>query len=235
MKSVALTAYPRSQARRKGAGRVRSAGRIPAVIYGRNVAPQNLELDQKELETLIHHSVSETRLVDLTIAGDDRSKRLALLQQVQHHPLRGDVLHVDFREVSETEKVTTLLPVETVGEAVGVKTSGGVLEHVLFRVRVRALPRDLPEYIQVDVTNLELGNTVHISDIPTPPGVEILGDKSIPVVSVAAPKEIKEEVAEAAPAVGEVEMIKEKKEGEKAEAGQEPEKGKEAKGKAAEK
>jgi len=198
---------------------VRTARRIPAVIYGRNVAPQNLEVDRKEIENLIQHSVSETKLVDLSIAGDKRAKRLALLQEVQHHPLRGTVLHIDLHEVSEDEKVSVMIPVETVGEAEGVKTGGGVLEHVLFRVRVRALPKDLPEFLQVDVTNLVLGETIHIGDLPVPAGVEILGEKSLSVVSVAAPREIKEEeVAEvAATEVGEVEMIKERKEGEKEE------------------
>lgn len=218
MKSVSLTAYPRTLTKRVGAKKVRSTNRIPAVIYGRGVPPQNLELNRKDIENMIQHSVSETKLVDLAITGDDRAKRLALLQQVQHHPLRGDILHIDFREVSENEKVTAVIPVETTGEAEGVKTGGGVLEHVLFRVRVRAFPKDLPEFIQVDVSSLELGQTIHLSDIPVAEGVEVLGDKSISVVSVAAPREVKEEVEEgAAPEVGDVEMIKEKKEGEKEE------------------
>jgi large subunit ribosomal protein L25 len=108
---------------------------VPAVIYGGQSKPENLELKAKELEDLIHHSVSENILVDLAV---DKSKRLALVQEVQHHPLDGKVLHVDFHEVSETEKVTIMVPVETTGEAVGVKTGGGVLEHVLFKIKVRA-------------------------------------------------------------------------------------------------
>lgn len=200
------------------------------MIYGRGVDPQNLEIDRKDLENLIHHSVSETRLLDLSIEGDTRAKRLALLQQVQHHPLRGHVLHVDLREVSENQKVSINVPVETTGEAVGVKTGGGVLEHVLFRVRVRALPQDLPEFIQVDVSSLEVGQTLHISDIEIAPGVEILGEPTIPVVSVAKQREPVEEVPEeAAAATGEVEMIREKKEGEQ-EAGEPEAKADEKKG-----
>ena len=215
MKSVALTAYPRTLTRRSGVKKIRAAARIPAVIYGRHAQPQNLEINRKELEDLIHHSVSETRLVDLSIEGDARTNRLALLQQVQHHPLRRDILHVDLREVSVDETVTVLVPVETVGEALGVKTSGGVLEHVLFRIRVRAKPNDLPEFIQVDVSNLDVGQTIHLGDIEPPAGVEFLGDKTISVVSVAKQREPVEEVAvEAAPELGEVEMIREKKEGE---------------------
>jgi len=153
--------------------------------------------------------------VDLAIKDDSNPKRLALVQEVQHHPLSGHVLHVDFHEVSPTEKVTIMVPVETTGEAAGVKNSGGVLEHVLFKLKVRALPKDLPEQVVIDVTALELNKTIHIGDVKAPAGVEILGDKNIPVVSVAVPRAEEEPApAEGAAAAGDVEMIKEKKEGE---------------------
>ena len=94
---------------------------------------------------MIHHSVSENLLVDLSVDSDARAKRLALVQEIQHHPLDGKVLHVDFHEVAENAKVIVQVPLETVGEAAGVKNSGGVLEHVLFELKVRALPKDLPD------------------------------------------------------------------------------------------
>jgi large subunit ribosomal protein L25 len=124
------------------------------------------------------------------------------------------MLHVDFHEVAENEKVTIMVPVETSGEATGVKNGGGVLEHVLFKIKARALPKDLPEFISVDVSNLEIGQSIHIGDIKAPEGVEILGDKHISVIAVAAPISEAQEAAatEAAGAAGEVEMIKEKKE-----------------------
>jgi large subunit ribosomal protein L25 len=220
MKSLPLKAYPRTLTRRGGAKKLRAQGRVPAVIYGRSSPPQNLELDARELVTLLHRAAAETLLVDLSVAGDPRPNRLALVQEVQHHPLSGQVLHVDLHEVSETEKVTVMVPVEPVGEAVGVKSGGGVLEHVLFKLKVRALPKDLPEVLRVDVSHLGLGQTIHLGDIQPPPGVEILGDKQLPVFSVAAPITEEKEAAVAAEptAPGEVEMIKEKKE-----AGAEPE------------
>lgn len=214
MKSVALNAVVRTQARRAGSKKLRAAGRIPAVIYGRESKPQNLEVISEEMEELIKHSASENLLVDLAVKDDAKPKRLALVQEVQHHPLNGKVLHVDFHEVSETEKVTIMVPVETVGEAAGVKNSGGVLEHVLFKLKVRALPKDMPEQILIDVTSLELNKTIHVGEIKTPEGVEILGNKNTPVVSVAPPR-AEEEAApvEGAPAsAADVEMIKEKKE-----------------------
>jgi large subunit ribosomal protein L25 len=166
------------------------------------------------MENLIHHAVSENVLVDLAVKDDTRPKRLALVQEVQHHPLSGSILHVDFHEVAENEKVTVMVPVETTGEAVGVKTEGGVLEHVLFKIKARALPKDLPEQITVDVSHLNIGQAIHIGEIKPPEGVELLGDKNIPVIAVAAPRTEEEEAAEAAAAAapGEVEMIKEKKE-----------------------
>ena len=216
MKSVLLNASPRVLSRRAGAKALRAAGRIPAVVYGRQVTPQNIEVNAKEMEDLIHHSVSENLLVDLTIKDDARPKRLALVQEVQHYALTGKVLHVDFHEVAENEKVTILVPVETSGEAEGVKTDGGVLEHVLFKIKVRGLPKDLPEVITVDVSHLKIGQAIHLGDIKAPENTEILGDKHISVISVAAPRTEEEEAADLAAAAeavpGEVEMIKEKKE-----------------------
>jgi large subunit ribosomal protein L25 len=215
MKSVPLKAYPRTQVRRGEVKKLRSVGRVPAVIYGRQAKPQNLELNTKEFTDLIHRSVSENMLVDLSVEGDARSKRLALVQEIQHHPLGDKVLHVDFHEVAENEKVTVQVPLETAGEAAGVKNSGGVLEHVVFKIRVRSLPKDLPEQLVVDVSHLELGKSIHLGDIKPPAGVEILGDKHIAVISVAMPR-AEEEVAATTEATevaaGDVEMIKEKKE-----------------------
>ncbi|HUE36354.1 MAG TPA: 50S ribosomal protein L25 [Candidatus Acidoferrum sp.] len=213
MKSVPLKAFPRTQTRRGKVKQLRSTGRVPATIYGRQAAPQNLEISAREISDLIHHHLSENLLVDLSIENDARAKRLALVQEVQHHPIDGKVLHVDFHEVAENEKVTVHVPVETVGEAAGVKNSGGVLEHVLFKLKVRCLPKDLPEQLLIDVTALEIGKTIHLGEITPPPGVEIMGDKKLPVVSVTAPR-AEEEVAPTAEAkaAGDVEMTKEKKE-----------------------
>ena len=236
MKSVPLNASPRSHTRHGGVKKLRAAGRIPAVIYGRQTQSENLELNAKEISDLILHSVSENLLVDLAVKDNPRPKRLALVQEVQHHPLSGQILHVDFHEVAENEKVSVMVPVETVGEAVGVKTGGGVLEHVMFRIKVRALPKDLPEQIVVDVSHLEVGKSVHLGEIKAPPGVEILGDKKISVIAVAMPKTEEEEAAAVAAepvSAGDVEMIKEKKE--EGEEGVAPAKGEKAAAKGAEK
>ena len=212
MKSVALKAYPRSQVQRAEVKKLRAAGRVPATIYGRQAPPQNLEVGYDDLKELLNHSVSENLLVDLTVDQDARAKRLALVQEIQHHPLSGKVLHLDLHEVAETEKVTLSVPVETIGEAAGVKNSSGTLEHVMFKLKVRALPKDLPEQIVVDVTALEIGKSIHVGDIVPPAGVELLGEKHLTVVSVAAPRaeEVAAPTAEGKAAT-DVEMTKEKK------------------------
>ncbi len=214
MKSVPLIAYPRQAAGRAAARTVRKGRRIPAVIYGRQAQPQNLEVDSKALKDLLHASASENLLVDLSVDQDARARRLALVKEIQHHPMSGKFLHIDFHEIQENEKVSIAVPVEATGEAVGVKTGGGVLEHVLHKIKVRCLPKDLPDFIAVDVTSLEIGRAIHIGEIPPIPNVEIIGDKSAPVFAVAAPVTEAEEAAAAeaaTTALGEVEMIKEKK------------------------
>lgn len=210
MKSVALNAFGRSVIGRAEVKKLRDSGRIPATIYGRQTKPENLELIGRELTDLINHSLSENILVDLDV---NKKKRLALVQEVQHHPLSGKVLHVDFHEVAENELVTVMVPVETMGEAVGVKTGGGVLEHIVFKLKVRALPKNLPEQILIDVSELAVGKSIHLGEVKAPEGVEIMGKKSTTVVAVAMPKtEVEAAPAEGAAAAGDVEMTKEKKE-----------------------
>ena len=207
-----MKAYARTQVQRAEVKKLRATGRVPATIYGRQAPPQNLEVVGEEICDLLNHSATENLLVDLAVQHDARSQRLALLQEVQHHPLTGKVIHVDFHEVAENEKVTVLVPVETSGEPAGVKNGGGTLEHVLFKLKVRSLPKDLPESIVIDVSPLEIGKAVHIGDVPVPAGVEILGDKHLTVVSVAAPRaeETATATAEGAKTAGDVEMTKEK-------------------------
>lgn len=215
MKSVGLKAFPRELSKRNGVKKVRTSGRIPAVIYGRHNPPQNLEISAKELERVVHTAHSEILLLDLSVEQAERPSRLALVRDIQHHPLSGKMLHVDFQEVAQDEKVTASVPVETVGEPVGVKTGGGVLEHVLFKVKVRATPGDLPEVINIDVSQLEIGQSIHVGQLQAPAGVEILGHKEATVVAVAAPvTEVQEAAATdaGAAAATQPEMLKEKKE-----------------------
>jgi large subunit ribosomal protein L25 len=214
MKSVSLTVFPRTLAKRIGVKKLRASNRIPAVIYGQHNSPERLELELLDFQKAFHPGASESVLLNLDVKGSERPKRIALIQEVQRHALSGKVLHIDLHEVLESEKVSITVPVNSTGEAVGVK-NGGVVEHILFKLKVRALPKDLPEAIIVDISSLEIGKAVHIGDIKPPAGVEILGAKKIVVISCAAPITEAEETAAATAATvapGEPEVLTEKKE-----------------------
>jgi large subunit ribosomal protein L25 len=216
MKAVSLNAFERALTRRGGAKRLRASGRVPAVMYGRSEAPCNLEVNAKELEDLVQRSASETILVDLKVAGERESNQLALVQEIQHHPLSGRLLHVDFHQVAADEKVTVTLPLESEGVAEGVK-AGGVLEHVVFKVKLRGMPKDLPDVVVVDVEELGIGQTITLGEVELPGGVAVIGDPALPVLAVAAPLTEAQETAVAEgeeEPVAQPEMIKEKKESE---------------------
>jgi large subunit ribosomal protein L25 len=211
-KTIQLKAEPRAGVGTVESKRTRKAGFVPAIIYGRHLGkPQNLQLNARELKLALGKSAGEHLLVDLEIAGG--GKTLALIQDVQHHPLKRDILHVDFHALREDEKMHTTVPVLCIGEASGVKNSGGVLEQLLRSLEVECLPKDLPESIVVEVSKLEIGDAIHIKDIQLPAGVIARGAPDTSVVHCAAPAV--EEVAAPTPAEGaapvEPEVIKEKK------------------------
>ncbi len=193
-----LTVHRRAVTGRNHIKEIRRRGLVPAIIYGANQPALPLEVEGRELKTVLSHGAGENILVELEIVdGASRTNALALIQEVQHHPLQADLLHVDFHAVSATEKVSTEVPIETIGEAVGVKTFGGLLEHILRRLEVECLPKDLPEAIHVDVSNLNVGDSVHVRDLQLPAGVEALNDGELTVVAVVEPRvEAEETVAE---------------------------------------
>jgi large subunit ribosomal protein L25 len=168
--------------------RMRSLGEVPAVIYGAHSKPVNVAVAVMELEKALHDATSENVLVDLVLdVGGKTNNRLALIQEVQHHPYEDTILHIDFHEVVATEKLRTNVPVRPMGEPAGVKTGGGVLEYVMRELRVECLPQDLPDVMEVNVEMLEIGQSVHVGDITPPKGVTLLDDKGQTVFLVAAP------------------------------------------------
>jgi len=173
--------------RRSGSGALkamRREGLIPAVIYGKSEPNQNIKVNAKEFATLLKNSGSEHILVDLDVEG---SKKLALLQDVQHDSLKGTFVHVDFHAVSATETIHAVVPVETTGEAPGLKL-GGLIEVLVHELAVSCLAEDLPESIVVDVSNLGLGDAVHVGELSLPKGVKADMDPSLVVVLVTEPK-----------------------------------------------
>jgi large subunit ribosomal protein L25 len=210
-KQVKLSARPRAESGRNAVKRVRARGAVPAVIYGSRTAPSNLEVSRRELENILAHAVGESILVDLEIQdGAKASNQLTLIQEVQHHPLRSEVLHVDFQAVSMTEEISAEVAIESTGEAEGVKTGGGLLEQSIRSISIRCLPQNLPEIIRVDVSALQIGGSIHVRDLPLPEGVRATSDGDLTVFIVAEPTVATEPVAaEGAPTAPEV--IKEKK------------------------
>jgi large subunit ribosomal protein L25 len=189
-----LTVQTRAEVGRNAIKKVRKQGLIPGVIYGVGHEPINLEVNGRQLSTVLAHSSSENILLELEIVdGDNKRNSLAMIQEVQHHPLQRRILHVDFHAVSATEKITAEVPIETVGEPVGVKTGGGLLEHILRDLEVECLPGDLPERIQVDVTSLDVSQSIHVKDLQLPAGVEAITDGDLTVVAVSAPRVEEEE------------------------------------------
>ena len=186
MNAVELEAQPRETKKRNRNKASREAGRIPAVVYGGGEGKNSLvEVDEKTFGRVMDSASSDTVLLNLKV-GD--ASRLALVQEVQHHPVSRKTLHVDFREVKPDQSVIVTLPTVPVGEAVGVKTSGGTLEHVLRYIKVKGTPSSLPESIEVDVAALDIGQTLHVSDVVTADGVELLGNASNPVISISKPR-----------------------------------------------
>lgn len=218
MQQIEIKAQPRGEAGRNKVKQLRRKGVVPGIVYGAHRKPQAIQLDGEELTTVIHNAHSEHVLVELKL-DEKGAGKLALLQGVQHHPISREILHVDFHELREDEKLTVRVTVQPIGEPIGVRVGGGVLEYVMREMRVRCLPKSLPERISVDVTNLDIGKNIHVGDITPPPGVEFLDDKGAPVLAVVAPT-VEEEPApgaEGAEAIAEPEVIKEKK-GEEGEA-----------------
>jgi large subunit ribosomal protein L25 len=211
-----LTVQTRTQVGRNAIKKVRKEGLIPGVIYGVGQEPINLEVNRRQLSTVLAHSSSENILLELEIVdGDNKRSSLAMIQEVQHHPIQRQILHVDFHAVSATEKITAEVPIETIGEPIGVKTSGGLLEHNLRDLEVECLPGDLPDRIEVDVTNLDINQSIHVKDLKLPPGVEAVMDGDLTVVAVSAAR-VEEEPTEAlgaTPAAPEVITAKKPEEG----------------------
>jgi large subunit ribosomal protein L25 len=215
-KTVSLQVSQRAGIGRTALKAVRKSGRVPGVLYGKakdkTVRSRPIEIEAKKLAALLQSSSSENVLVDVEVtdpSGKKVDQHLALLLDVQHHPIKDYIIHIDLHEIAQDEILRAEVPVTSIGEPVGVKTGGGLLETMLRNIRVACLPRNLPEVITVDVSHLEIGHSVHVSELVLPEGVTVSNPPELPVFSVFAPKE--EVAATPAAEVKQPEVIKEKK------------------------
>ena len=186
--------------------RMRRDGILPGVIYGTKSESMAIELETHVIEQVLNHHLSETILVEVDLEGEGNVS--VLLKEVQHHPVSGALIHVDLQRVSANQKLQVEVSLELVGEPEGVK-AGGLLDHVMHSILIECLPADLPEKIDVDVSYLEIGNAIHVSDIKCNDKILILSDMDAIVANVIAPK-VEEEVEIEDDVEAEPEVITEK-------------------------
>src|SRR3954471_17622348 len=208
-KQVKLTAERRTATGRSAVRKLKTSGFVPAVIYGSKDKPETLQVSKRDINSLLSHAAGENILVELEVAGQSR---LALVQEVQHAPLGGAVLHIDFHAVSQDEVIQADVPLEPIGTANGVKNMGGLLEQNLRTLAIECLPRDLPDVLRVDVAALDIGDSIHVREIQLPTGVTTRIQPDLTAFSVLAPTVEEEPVAATAEAAAGPEVIKEKKE-----------------------
>src|SRR6266702_3900148 len=211
-KQVKLKVEPRTSVGRSAVRKLKARGVIPAIIYGGKDKPQPLQVSARDINAMMSHASGENVLVELEIAGE-KSNRTALVQEVQHSPVRGDILHIDFHAISMDEMIQAEVPLEPIGIPNGVKNFGGLLEQSLRALAIECLPRDLPDRITADVSALNIGDSSHVRDIQLPSGVTAKVQPDLTAFSVVAPI-VEEEpvVAEAEAAAAGPEVITEKKE-----------------------
>ena len=200
MKKFQLTVTNREGTGRSASRRLRKAQKIPAILYGKHTKPETLAVNAPEFTKLLKDIAGRAALIELK--RDAGASALSFLQEVQRDPITDRYLHVDLQEVKENEKMVISVLVRVTGEAYGVKTEGGVLDTATKRLRIRTLPKDLPDFIEVDVTDLKMGEAIHVSELKPIAGVEYLDTPGQAVVLCVAPPE-EEVVAAATPAAGE--------------------------------
>ena len=210
-KQVKLKAEPRPDVGRSAVRKLKARGLIPAVIYGGNEKPQPLQVSARDINAMMSQASGENVLVELESGGDGQS-RTALVQEVQHSPVRGEIRHVDFHAISMDQMIQAEVPLEPVGTPVGVKTFGGLLEQSLRVLAIECLPGDLPDRITVDVSHLNIGDAIHVRDIQLPQGVTPKVQVDLTAFSVVAPVVEEQPVAAEAEATAGPEVITEKKE-----------------------
>jgi len=210
MASASLSAEARTETGKGVARKLRAAGRVPAVVYGHAREPQALSLQTRELEKLLSSISTGSTVVELSV-GSATTK--TLIREVQRHPFKKQILHVDFQELVAGEKVSVEIPLVFVGTPEGVRLSGALLEQILHSIEVLVDPANIPNHIDVDVTNLAMGHSLHVNELSLPAGLEVLTEQDATVCAVVAPRAVVEETpAEGAEAVAEPELIRKTKE-----------------------
>jgi large subunit ribosomal protein L25 len=196
------------------ARKLRQSGQVPAIIYGHSREPQSLAIDTRELERLLERVAAASTVIELSIDG--RPSR-TLIREIQRHPFKREILHVDFQELVAGEKVVVSIPVVLTGVPEGVRLGGGILDQTMRELEIKCDPADIPNHIEADVNGLQIGASLHVRDLKIPDGIEVMDDADASVCVIAAPRAVIEAAAttEAAETSAEPEVIgKAKEEGE---------------------
>ena len=213
MATASLGAQPRSDTGKGAARKLRAAGQIPGVIYGHGREPQSLTVDAREFNRLAERVRITSTVIELALDG--KTAR-TLVRELQRDPIKRHVLHVDFQELVAGETVNVSVPLRFIGTPDGVRNSGGILEEVVHKIHVECDPSNIPDHIDVDVTALTIGHSLHVADIKLPEGVQVTDEPETTIAVVSAPKTEAEPVAaEAATteaAAAEPELIRKAKE-----------------------
>ena len=188
---VELAATPRDKTGKGAARQIRFQKKVPAVIYGHGRPSQPLELDAKALEMALIGIEPASTIIELTLEG---KKSRTLIREIQRHPVKRNLVHLDFQELVAGEKVTVSVPLRFTGVADGVRNGGGILEETMHQVHLRLDPSSIPDHIDVDVTPLTIGHSIHIRELTLPEGVTVLDDANATVCVCTAPKAVVEEV-----------------------------------------
>jgi large subunit ribosomal protein L25 len=209
MATVSFNATARDQTGKGAARTLRSKGQVPAVIYGHGRDPLSLSLNARDLDKLLGHIQAESTVIEVSVGGTTAK---TLIREIQRHPIKRQILHVDFQALVAGEKVTVSIPILLEGIAEGVRLGGGVLDQTLRELEIEVDPSNIPDHIEFDVTHMVIGDSVHVSDLKMPEGVEVLDDPETSVAVLAAPRAVIEETAavepvEGAAADGEPEVI----------------------------
>jgi len=206
MANTNLAAEQRSETGKGVARKLRAAGRIPAVVYGHNRAAESITVDARELERLLSRISAASTVVELGLGGGTAR---TLIREIQRHPVKRHILHVDFQELVAGEKVTVSVPLVFVGTATGVREQGGIFEEVMREISITVDPASIPNHVDVDISKLTIGHPIHVRDLQLPAGVTVLDDADLTVCSVAGSKASASDEAAASPA--EPEVIRQKK------------------------
>lgn len=212
MEQIALKATVREARGKQDLKKIRDKGLVPAIVYHRGEEAVSIELNNKEISKIIHDAAGENVLINLTIENSKKKTRAAIIKEIQYHPVKRNILHVDFNEISLTEKITVEVEVAGHGEPIGVKQDGGVMDHPLRILKIQCLPMDIPKHIDVDLSGLKLNDSIHVRDLKVSDKIKVLNDPDTLLFHVKLPVEPKAEDENAVPQ--EVEVMREKKEDE---------------------